>query len=127
LEDHILALKDLESILKIDNNNAEIRKNYVELAAFIDDEKKGEKKVFKSFFRKINEKEIYKDAIETKKECSNSSIEKNSKDIYTKVGDEDNSIGKPEIRILNLYIQNLYIINIQIKLYFKIKCNLKTL
>ena len=98
----MLALKDLESILKIDINNLEIKKNYDDLAASIENEKKGEKKVFKSFFRKINETEIYKDAIETKNEYEKSSNGTIQKDVYTKVNDDDNNLGKPEIRILNL-------------------------
>lgn len=45
--------------MKIDNNNGEIKKIYDDLNSFIQNEKVGEKKVFKSFFRKINEN--YKD------------------------------------------------------------------
>jgi len=103
LEDHILALKDLETILKLDKTNFEINKSYQDLLLFIEKEKIGEKKIFKSFFRKINETELYTDAIETKNNNEKSSNENIQKDIYNKVNNEDNSIGKPEIRILNLY------------------------
>lgn len=99
MEDHILALRDLESIVKIDPNNSQIRKNYEELSAFINSEKIGEKKVFKSFFRKINETGIYKDLTQTKNDNEKSSSDKT---IYSQVNQDDISIGKPEIRILNL-------------------------
>lgn len=102
LDDHILALKDLESILKIDPDNAQINKNYEELSSLIEREKKGEKQVFKSFFRNINETVASKDAIESKKESEKSTTDKVPKDVITKVKDEENNIGKAEIRILNL-------------------------
>lgn len=102
MEDHISALNDLKSILKIDPNNDQIKKNYEELFVFIESEKKGEKKVFRSFFRKINETGVYKDAIETKKDLEKSNTDILQTDVYIKAQDDDNNIGKPEIRILNL-------------------------
>lgn len=102
MEDHIIALKDLESILKIDPYNAQINKNYVDLSAFIENEKIGEKQVFKSFFRKINKIRVYEDAIEPKKENEKLFTDKKLKDVYTKVNQDEKSIGKPEMRILNL-------------------------
>jgi len=108
LDDHILALKDLESIIKIDPNNSQIKKKYEELLAFIESEKKGEKNIFKSFFRNINETACYIEA-ETKKDIQKSitnSIDRQVKDLGNirnrKITDDDNNIGKPEIRILNL-------------------------
>jgi len=102
MEDHIIALRDLESILKIDPYNAQINKNYVDLSAFIENEKKGEKQVFKSFFRKINNIRAYKDSIEPNKENEKLSTDKKLKDVYIKVNQDEKSLGKPEMRILNL-------------------------
>lgn len=109
MEDHILALKDLESILKIDPKNAQIKKNYEDLSAFIDTEKKDEKQVFKSFFRKINETGPYKDPIENKKEIEKSDTNRIPKNIHSNSNNEENNnIGKAEIRILILYYFKIF-------------------
>ncbi len=50
LEDYEAACFDLQKMLNIEENT-DIRKEYEDLAKFIADQKVGEKKVFKSFFR----------------------------------------------------------------------------
>jgi hypothetical protein len=87
-----LALKDLENALKCDNLE-EIRLLYENLKVYITNHKNKEKKVFKSFFRNINYKQLVEE--DEKEKLKNS-------DRYVTT-DDDNSLGKPELRVLNLY------------------------
>lgn len=91
-------MKDLETILKIDGNNLEIKKMYEDLKSFVQNENIGQKKVFKSFFRKINENVIYNE--NNKKEISQG--ENINEHIIVNSEVEDNNTGKPELKILNL-------------------------
>lgn len=100
LEDHIIALKDLETILKIDANNLEIKKMYEDLKSFVQNENIGQKKVFKSFFRKINENEIYNENNKKEKEITQGENINENNIANSEV--EDNNTGKPELKILNL-------------------------
>ena len=52
IDDFVAASLDLEKLLNIEEN-AEIRLEYEQVNKFIEDQRKGEKKVFKSFFRVI--------------------------------------------------------------------------
>jgi len=52
LDDYIAASLDLEKLLEIEEN-ADIQLEYEHLKKFIADQRVGEKKVFKSFFRVI--------------------------------------------------------------------------
>ena len=96
-------MNDYETILKIDPiNNKEIITRYEDLNKFIQIEKTGERRVFKSFFRKINETGVYENASQTKAEYKKSNDERITSNKFTKVEDGDNNLGKPEIRVLNL-------------------------
>jgi len=52
LDDYIAASLDLEKLLEIEEN-ADIQLEYEQLKKFIADQRVGEKKVFKCFFRVI--------------------------------------------------------------------------
>jgi hypothetical protein len=82
IEDYILALDELEKALLINPNITEISDLYDSLKADIDRQKKGEKKVFKSFFRNVNK--VY---------------EEKEKEVIRL---EKSDIGKPELKLLDL-------------------------
>jgi hypothetical protein len=75
-----LAYQELKNALAYDPYNVEIKNLYEKLKNDIDQQSKGEKKVFKSFFRNVNK--IYED---------------NSKEEPQK-----SDIGKAEVKLLGL-------------------------
>ena len=92
-DDHIEAQKILEIAHKIDPENLEIKSTLEQFNKFINDEKKSEKKIYKSFYTKIN------------KESSNT--EKEKKEESKKKEDENNS-GLAQIRMMNLILEICY-------------------
>ena len=76
-----IALKDIKIAYELDTSNQDMKNLYFGLRNDIDIQKKGEKRVFKSFFRNVNK--TYQDKEIEKKE-------------------ESDQIGKPQIKFLNL-------------------------
>ena len=93
ISDHIEGQKILETAHKIDPNNIEIRNTLEKFSKQLNDEKKGEQKVYKSYYNKIN------------KEVKN--IEKEKKEEDKKAKEEKNN-GMAQIRMMNLILEICY-------------------
>ncbi len=103
-EDHILALQEIESALKIDSSNESLLSIHGSLKNEIDKHKQGERKVFKSFFRNVNYEYLEKERLNEIKD------ERNKLDSLLKSSEEETNLGKPEIRILNLIIEQCLVL-----------------
>lgn len=103
-EDYVLAFKELEKALKYSPNDPTILPLYNKLKIDIEKHNKDEKKVFKSFFRNVNYEQMQKEDME------NLSKENSSDKKTTDISEEDPNLGKPEIRILNLVIEQCYVL-----------------
>jgi len=93
ISEHIEAQKILEIANRMDPNNAEIRNTLEQFNKQINDEKKSEQKIYKSYYNKIN------------KETKNTEKEKKEEDKKNK--DENNS-GVAQIRMMNLILEICY-------------------
>ena len=93
ISDHIEAQKILENAVKIDPDNIEIRSTLEHFNKKLNDEKKSEKKVYKSYYNKIN------------KETKNT--EKEKKEESKKLKEENNN-GAAQLRMMNLILEICY-------------------
>ena len=93
ISEHIEAQKMLEIANRMDPNNVEIRNTLEQFNKQINDEKKSEQKIYKSYYNKIN------------KETKNTEKEKKEEDKKNK--DENNS-GVAQIRMMNLILEICY-------------------
>ena len=93
LSEHIEAQKILEIAYKIDPSNVEIRNNLEQFSKQLNEEKKSEQKIYKSYYNKIN------------KETKNTEKEKKEEDKKTK---EENNNGVAQIRMMNLILELCY-------------------
>ena len=93
ISDHIEAQRILEIANKIDPNNIEIRNTLERFNKQLNDEKKSEQKIYKSYYNKIN------------KETKNT--EKEKKEGKKKSKEENNS-GVEQIRMMNLILEICY-------------------
>ena len=93
ISEHIEAQKMLEIANRMDPNNVEIRNTLEQFNRQINDEKKSEQKIYKSYYNKIN------------KETKNTEKEKKEEDKKNK--DENNS-GVAQIRMMNLILEICY-------------------
>jgi hypothetical protein len=103
-EDYVLAFKELEKALKYSPNDQTILTLYNKLKIDIEKHNKDEKKVFKSFFRNVNYE------IMQKEDKENLSVNNSSDKKISELSEEDSNLGKPEIRILNLVIEQCYVL-----------------
>ena len=93
ISEHIEAQKILEIANKIDPNNIEIRNTLEQFNKQLNDEKKSEQKIYKSYYNKIN------------KETKNT--EKEKKEEEKKIIEENNN-GVAQIRMMNLILEICY-------------------
>ena len=93
ISEHIEAQKILEKANRIDPSNIEIRKTLEQFNKQLNDEKKSEQKIYKSYYNKIN------------KETKNTEKEKKEEDKKTK---EENNNGTAQIRMMNLILEICY-------------------
>ena len=93
ISEHIEAQKILENAVKIDPDNIEIRSTLEHFNKKLNDEKKSEKKVYKSYYNKIN------------KETKNT--EKEKKEESKKLKEENNN-GAAQLRMMNLILEICY-------------------
>jgi len=106
LNDYKAALEELNKALKYSPENAEIIMLRNNLNQIINNSQLEEKKVFKSFFRNVNY--VYEQQHQSCIDQTQTNTE--SINNFTKVTDEDSNVGKPEIRILNLIIEQCYVL-----------------
>ena len=90
ISEHLEAQKILEIANKIDPQNVEIRNTLEQFNKQINDEKKSEQKIYKSYYNKIN------------KETKNTEKEKKEEEKKNK---EENNSGVAQIRMMNLIIE----------------------
>ena len=93
ISEHIEAQKILENAVKIDPDNIEIRSTLEHFNKKLNDEKKSEKKVYKSYYNKIN------------KETKNTEKEKIEESKKLK---EENNNGAAQLRMMNLILEICY-------------------
>ncbi len=108
-EDYKSALEQLDLAVKYSQGNLDLKNMRDKLYDQIENENKEEKKVFKSFFRNVNYP-LMKDDIHNDTSNNDNNLNLNKEDnIFTKVTDSDSMDGKPQIRVLNLVIEQCYI------------------
>jgi hypothetical protein len=104
LDDYEQALKEITTGKSINPENREINEIYESIFNMVNKQKRVEKKVFKSFFRNVN---YQNEENEIKKEESlyKEKMNENGNKLYTQVTEQDANSGKPQIRFLNMLIE----------------------
>jgi len=97
MNDYLEAKNLLEKAIQIDPNNKDVNETLNNLNQYINKEKSEEKKIYKSFYRKINEQY-------TENEKKKEEEKKNNIIDY----DKNDLSGKAQIRMLNLILEICY-------------------